>query len=57
MVTEEKPNYSNINLSQCHFVHLNSYTDWPEIEPVPPRKDLRLTVHLYYALLVYHSLG
>ena len=23
-------------MSQCHFIHQNSNTDWPEIEPGPP---------------------
>jgi hypothetical protein len=27
------------NLSQCHFVHNKSYTDWCEREPRPLRRE------------------
>jgi hypothetical protein len=32
-----KPKYSDKNMSQYHFVHHKSHTDWPGIEPEPPR--------------------
>jgi hypothetical protein len=35
----EKPKCSGKNLSQCHFAHHKSYTDWPGIEPRPPRRE------------------
>ena len=58
MLTTGKPKYSDINVSHCHFAHQNSYRDWPEIEPVSPRRGFRLTAYLYYnVLFVYHSLG
>jgi hypothetical protein len=28
-----KPKNSEKNLSQCHFVHNKSHTDWPDREP------------------------
>jgi hypothetical protein len=39
-IDREKPKNSGKNLSQCHFVHHKSYTDWPGIEPGPPRRQL-----------------
>jgi hypothetical protein len=33
----ESPKCSRQNLSQCHFVHHKSRTEWPGIEPRPPR--------------------
>jgi hypothetical protein len=30
---EVKPNYSQINLFQCYFVHHKSYMEYPDIEP------------------------
>jgi hypothetical protein len=30
-----RPKYLEKNLSQCHFVHLKSHTDWCGIEPEP----------------------
>jgi hypothetical protein len=32
-----KPKDSEINLSQCHFVHQKSNMDWPKREPGTPR--------------------
>jgi hypothetical protein len=36
-IDRENPKCSRKNLSQCHFVHHKSHTDWPGIEPGPPR--------------------
>jgi hypothetical protein len=33
----EKPQYSDKNLSQCHFVNHKSHMDWPGIEIRPPQ--------------------
>lgn len=33
----KKPKYCKGNLSQCHCVHYKFHTNWPGIEPRPPR--------------------
>jgi hypothetical protein len=30
-----RPQYLELNLPWCHFVHLQSYMDWLEFEPGP----------------------
>ena len=37
MITGEKKNYAEINLSQCYFIHYKSHLDWPGNESDSPR--------------------
>lgn len=36
-----KAKHCDQKLSHCHFVHLNSYVDWPGIEPDVTNGDIR----------------
>jgi hypothetical protein len=40
-----KSKYSEKNLSQCHFLHQQSHTDWPGVE-------VRVKVSMYQANLL-----
>jgi len=53
-LTGEKPNYWQINLSQCHSVHHKSHTDRSGIKAGPPRsKTVNYIVTVYKIFISY----